>query len=179
MQKNNMAQVAKTQKPKKKNIIPKSDRKKLAIAYCQLYRAMFLKALLSRKTIGAASYSAFQFINAKLSTMDKDNPATRFLLRANKRRSKRLAKRVMTSSNRNANVLFTTENRQKLELKIPQWTNNALNVFAAMSEKYKPLAKTTAKPAQQSQDLPTVEHYKKQLLGVTSIVGILIPNRQK
>ena len=173
-----MAQVAKTQKPKKKHIIPKSDRKKLAIAYYQLYRAMFLKGLLSRMTIGAASYNAFQFISAKLSTMDKSNPVTKFLIRVNERRSKRIAKRIMTSSNRNANVSFTSENSQKLESKIPQWINKTLATFNTLSAKYKPMAKRVTKPVQQSTDLPTVAHYKKQLSGVTSIVGILIHNKQ-
>lgn len=175
---NNMAQVAKTQKPKKKYIIPKSDRKKLAIAYFQLYRAMFLKGLLSRMTIGAASYNAFQFINAKLSTMDKSNPVTKFLIRINKHRSKRIAKRIMTSSNRNATVLFAPDNRKKIEFQIPQWMNKTLATFNTLSTKYKPMAKRVTKPVQQSTDLPTVAHYKKQLSGVTSIVGILIHNKQ-
>jgi len=175
---NNMAQVAKTQKPKKKHIIPKSDRKKLAIAYYQLYRAMFLKGLLSRMTIGAASYNAFQFINAKLSTMDKSNPVTKFLIRINKHRSKRIAKRIMTSSNRNATVLFTPDNRKKLEFQFPQWTNKSLATFNRLSMQYKPKQQNIVKPVQQSKDLPTVELYKKQLLGVTSIVGVLFQNKQ-
>ena len=179
MQKNNMAQVAKTQKTKKKHIISKEDCKKLAIAHYQLYRAMFLKGLLSGMSIGAASRNAFQFIKAKLSTMDKNNPVTKFLIRVNKRLSKRISKRVMTSRNRDDRVAFTPQEQKKILVKIPQWTTKSLTVFNTLSAKYKPKQKIVAKPAQQTKDLPTVEHYKKQLLGVTSIFGILIPNRQK
>ncbi|MBO4626252.1 MAG: hypothetical protein J5679_03215 [Alphaproteobacteria bacterium] len=175
---NNMAQVAKTQKPKKKkHIISRSDRKRLAVAHFQMYRAMFLKGILSGMTIGAASHNAFQFINAKLSTMDRNNPVTKFLLRINKHRSKRIAKRVMTSRNRDAQVAFMPEQQQKIQAKIPQWTSKALFVFNTLLQRYQMLAKNAAKPAQHSQNSPATEYKKKQFAGATTIISIFLQKR--
>jgi len=179
MQKNNMAQVAKTQKTKKKHIISKEDCKKLAIAHYQLYRAMFLKGLLSGMSIGAASHNAFQFIKAKLSTMDKNNPVTKFLIRVNKHLSKRITKRVMTSRNRDDHVVFIPQEQKKILVKIPQWTTKSLTVFNTLSAKYKPKQKIVAKPAQQTKDLPTVKEYKNKLLGITTIAGVLIQHQRE
>ena len=177
MQKNNMAQVAKTQKRKRKIIISKADWEKLKDAHFQLYSALFYRELLSGKTIGAASHNAFEFIKAKLKSMN-NGPIKRFLAVIHFVRSKETKRRIMPSKNRDALVAFIPEQQKKFEAKIPTDISNALNIINTLSSKYKPVTKSVAKSAQQPKDLPTIEHYKKQLSGVTSVVGILVQHKQ-
>ena len=151
-----MAQVAKTQ-PKKKNAISRADRKKLVIAHYQMYRAMFYKCLISGLSIGASSHSAFRYVEAKLSTMDRNNPVTKFLLRLNKHRSKRIAKRIMPSRNRDARIGFMPYQQKNMELSIPKWINKSLNVFNTLAERYKQnTTKTTQKNNKHILDFLTV-----------------------
>ena len=179
---NNMAQVAKTQQNKSKHTLPKSVRKKLALAHFQMYRAIFLKGLLSGMTIGAASHNASQFIKAKLSTMDANNPVTKFLIRIHKHRARRIAKRIMTSKNRDAVVAFMPENRAKFEAKIPQWINKAITVFNTLSTKYKPNTKPVTKAASQTTELKTVKDIKQQTMDMYSLAMLFrlaLANKRK
>ena len=177
MQKNNMAQVAKTQKAKQKkqHIISAENRKKLIIAHHQLYHAMFLRGLSLGMSIGAASHSAMQFVRTKISTMDKENPVTKFLLRVNKRSAKYIAKRIMLNKNRDIPVAFTSEQRKKVEARAPQWTNNALKTFNTLATQYKPKQKVVAKPTpvKKPGELPTIAEQKKRVVGVITMVGLI------
>ena len=136
--KHNMAKVAKTQrKKKKKSIISLDNRKKIVRAYYTLYRAFLVKNLLSGMTLGAASHNALQLVRAKIATMDKTNPVTKYLLRINKRHTRRMAKRIMTSKYRDARAVAKPDVRAKLTQKIPQWVKSALNTFSTVSALYK------------------------------------------
>ena len=176
----NMAQVAKTQKTKKKkqHIISAENRKKLIIAHHQLYRAMFLRGLMSGMTIGAASFNALQFVRTKISTMDKANPVTKFLLRVNKRATKHISKRVMMNKNRDIKLVFTPEQRKKVEAKIPQWMNKAFNVFGKFASQYKPKQKVATKvaPAKQPTQMPSVAKQKQNVMGVVAMVNLVRTN---
>ncbi|MBR2286097.1 MAG: hypothetical protein IJ866_01405 [Alphaproteobacteria bacterium] len=147
---NNMANIAKTQtqkttKSKKQPVISRENRKKIARAYYQLYRVFLLKNLLAGMTLGAASHNAMQLVRAKIATMDKANPVTKYLLRINARHSKRVAKRIMTNKYRDARATATPETRAKIAKLMPKWLAFSLNTFNTMSALYKP--KTIAKPA--------------------------------
>ena len=173
----NMAQVAKTQKTKKKkqHIISAENRKKLIIAHHQLYHAMFLRGLSMGMSIGAASHTAMQFVRTKISTMDKANPVTKFLLRVNKRSAKHIAKRIMLNKHRDMPVTFASEQRKKVEARVPQWTNSALKTFNTIAAQYKPKQKVVAKtaPVKQPGDLPTIAEQKKRVVGVITMVGLI------
>ena len=176
----NMAQVAKTQKTKKKkqHIISAENRKKLIIAHHQLYRAMFLRGLMSGMTIGAASFNALQFVRTKISTMDKANPVTKFLLRVNKRATKHISKRVMLNKNRDIKLVFTPEQRKKVEAIIPQWMKKAFNVFGKIASQYKPKQKVAAKTAPTKQPIqkPSVATQKQNVMGVITMVKFVPVN---
>ena len=138
----NMATIAKTQSgKKKKSVITLEHRKHIVRAYYQLYRVFVLKNLLSGMTLGAASHNAMQLVRAKLSTMDKNNPVTKYLLRINARHSKRVAKRVMTGKYSNAHATATPETRAKINALMPKWIAFSLNTFTTMSALYKPKEK--------------------------------------
>ena len=144
---NNMATVAKTQnQTKKQPIISKENRKKIARAYYQLYRAFLLRNLLSGMTLGAASHNAVQLVRAKIATMDKNNPATKYLLRLNSRHSKRIAKRVMTSKYRDAVPNIKPEERAKLAAFVSKKFNDAMAVFNTMSAQYKTKKQMVVRP---------------------------------
>jgi len=143
---NNMAQVAKTQtKKKKKSVISRENRKKVAVAYYQMYGAMLLKNIVSGMTLGAALHNAMQLIRAKLSTMDKSNPITRYLLRINARHSKRIAKFVMTSKHRDSRAKLTDDQRAKLSAAAIKLFTSANFVLNTVSAQYKPKQMPTAK----------------------------------
>ena len=146
---NNMATVAKThQSGKKQHVISLENRKQIARAYYQLYRVFLLKNLLSGMTLGVASYNAMQMVRAKIATMDKNNPVTKYLLRINARHSKRVAKRIMTGKYRDARATATPETRTKINKLMPQWLAFSLNTFATMSARYKLKSQTATKTAQ-------------------------------
>ena len=144
---NNMATVAKTQRGNKKNKsgIAIEHRKKIVRAYYQLYRVFVLKNLLSGMTLGAASHNAMLLVRSKISSMDKNNPVTKYLLRINARHAKRVAKRIMTGKYSNAHATATPETRAKITKQMPKWLAFSLNTFSNMSALYKP--KTVAKQA--------------------------------
>lgn len=159
---NNMATVAKTQtKKKKKSIVSKENRKKIIVAYYQLYRAFLLKNLMSGMTLGAASHNALQLLQSKISTMDKANPVTKLLMRVHKHHSKRVAKRVMTSKYRDARAIVKPEQRAKLTATVMNLIRTSLGVFNSMSAQYKPKQKVKVaakqqvapKPVQQKQNM--------------------------
>ena len=170
---NTMANVAKTQprkKKTKKHVISRADRKKLYDAYRQLYAAMFRRELLAGKTIGAASYNAFQFIKAKIKTMDA-GPVKRFLRMTHAIFSKHTQRRIMPSKNRDAFAVFVPEKRREFESKIPLDISNALRVINAMSAQYKPKQKTVAKPNPGPVQKPMNGQPKPVLIEVISIVA--------
>ncbi|MBP5707914.1 MAG: hypothetical protein J6W79_02880 [Alphaproteobacteria bacterium] len=174
--KNNMAQVAKTQKPKKKRkmIMSPADFKKLKDAHHKLYTALFRRELLAGKTIGAASHNAFELIKAKIKTMDR-GPVRRMLNFINAVSSRRTKKRIMPSKNRDAIVSFMPEKRREFAAKIPQDISNALGVINTLSTQYKPKQKTVTKPATQpmtkQNELPTIKQNKRILLEFISVVA--------
>lgn len=201
--KNNMAQVAKTQKPKKKRkmIMSHTDFTKLKQAHETLYTALFRRELLAGKTIGAASQNAFEIIKAKIKTMDR-GPVRRVLNFINVISSRRTKKRIMPSKNRDAMVAFMPEKRQLFALKIPHDISSALGVINTLSAQYKPKQKTVAKQVQKpvtkpmvksvqntvqkpfakQTELATVKQNKQQLIGFMSTVVnplALIFNRQR
>ena len=168
----NMAQVAKTQSQNKiTNIISKATRRKLVLAHHQLYRAFFLKGLLSGMTIGGASYNAFRIIKAKLSTMDQNNPVTKFLIRLTARKSKRLSKRIMPSRQRDAQIALIPEQREKLTKKIPNWINKSLTIINTISAQYKQNTQSVAMNAPAQTELPTITEHKNRILGFLSVVA--------
>lgn len=139
-----MATNAKTQtNGKKKSVVSLAHRQNIVHAYYQFYRAFLLKNLLSGMTLGAASHNAMQLVRAKIATMDKNNPVTKYLVRINARHAKRIAKRIMTNKYRDARATTTPETRARLNKLIPTWTRSALLVFGTMTTTYKP--KTIAK----------------------------------
>ena len=156
----NMATVAKTQRgtKNKKSVISLENRKKIVRAYYQLYRVFLLKNLLSGMTLGAASHNAMQLVRAKLSTMDKNNPVTKYLLRINARHSKRVAKRIMTGKYSNAHATAKQETRAKIAKLMPQWLAFSLNTFATMSAMYKPKTVAVQKPTNTVAKPATVQH---------------------
>ena len=156
---NNMAQVAKTQKPKKKRkqIMSPAAFKQLKQAHQKLYTALFRRELLAGKTIGAASHSAFEFIKAKIKTMDR-GPVRRVLNFINVISSRRTKKRIMPSKNRDAMVAFMPEKRQLFASKIPHDISSALGVINTLSAQYKPKQKTITKPTQ-----PVIEPVAKPI----------------
>ena len=161
--KTNMAKVAKTQgKAKKQHIISLDNRKKLVRAYYQLYRVFVLKNLLSGMTLGAASHNAMQLVRAKLSTMDKANPVTKYLLRINARHSKRVAKRIMTGKFRNARATAKPETRAKMTAMMPKWLQFSMNTFATMSALYKP--KTVVKAQEKVAPKPNMQQNQNMML---------------
>ena len=99
-------------------------------------------------TLGTASHNAMQMVRAKLSTMDKANPVTKYLLRINARHAKRVAKRVMTGKYRNARATAKPETRAKINTLMPKWLAFSLTTFASMSALYKPKMATNAKAMQ-------------------------------
>ena len=145
-QANNMATVAKTQsKTKKKPIISKENRREIARAYYQLYRAFLLKNLLAGMTLGAASHNALQLMRAKIASMDNNNPVTIYLKHIHARHSRRVAKRIMTSKYRDAHATTNAGTRARLTAMIPKWTQTALDTLNKMSAQYQ--QKTIAKAA--------------------------------
>jgi glutamine synthetase adenylyltransferase len=150
MKQNTMAKAVKTQRGKKKSPVSNEHRKKIVRAYYQLYRVFVLKNLLSGMTLGAASHNAMQLVRAKISTMDKNNPVTKYLMRINARHAKRVAKRAMTSKYRNARATTKPETRARITKLMPKWMAFSLNTFATMSALYKPKtnANTTVIPKQ-------------------------------
>lgn len=143
--KTNMAKIAKTQtKAKKKSVISIEHRKNIVRAYYQLYRAFVIKNLLAGMTLGAASHNAMQLVRAKLSTMDKNNPVTKYLVRIHTRHARRVAKRIMTGKYRNARATAKPETWAKIVANMPKWIMAGLNTFAAMSALYKPKQQTVA-----------------------------------
>ncbi|MBO7642560.1 MAG: hypothetical protein J6S74_00270 [Alphaproteobacteria bacterium] len=170
--KNNMAQVAKTQKPKNKRkmIMSPADFTKLKQAHAKLYAALFRRELLAGKTIGAASHNAFEIIKAKIKTMDR-GPVRRMLNFINAVSSRRTKKRIMPSKNRDAVVAFMPEKRREFVAKIPQDISNALGVINTLSAQYKPKQKSVAKPAQkpvtqpvQKPAKPNIQKQSKRIL---------------
>jgi hypothetical protein len=161
--KNNMAQVAKTQKPKKKRkmIMSPAAFKQLKQAHQKLYTALFRRELLAGKTIGAASHSAFEFIKAKIKTMDR-GPVRRVLNFINVISSRRTKKRIMPSKNRDAMVAFMPEKRQLFASKIPHDISSALGVINMLSAQHKPKQKTITKPTQPVVE-PTVKPIAKPM----------------
>ena len=148
-QTNNMAKVAKTQnKNKKQSLISKEDRRKLSRAYYQMYKAFLLNNLLLGMTLGAASHNAIQLVRTKLSTMDRNNPVTEYLLRIHSHHSRHVAKKVMTSKYRDFHATATPETRAKINTRMPMWTKFSLDIFNNMSEKYKPRVSAKQKPLQ-------------------------------
>lgn len=167
---NNMATSAKTQnKKKKKSIISLSDRKKLVIAHYQMYRAFLLKNLMSGMTLGEASYKALQLVRAKLATMDKNNHVTKFLIRINKRRSKRIAKRIIPTKNRDARIIMILGQREKAVKEFPKLVTNALNTINTISARYKPKAKTITKPMQKPQQIASVTQKRPRLVNILAM----------
>ena len=135
--KSNMATVAKTQtKRKKRPIISRENRRKVARAYYQMYSAFVLQGLLAGKTLGASSHNAILLIRAKLATMDKNNPVTKYLLRISSRHAKRIAKRIMTSKYRDAHAISTPDVRAKISAQIPKLVNSSLKTFVTISARY-------------------------------------------
>lgn len=168
---NNMAKVAKTQnQTKKQPIISKENRKKIARAYYQLYRAFLLRNLLSGMTLGAASHNAVQMVRAKIATMDRNSPVTRYLLRLNSRHSKRIAKRVMTSKYRDTHAFATSVQRAQYSALVSKLVNSAMSTLNTMSAQYQPKSitkpvavKTATKPAPVvSKVKPTVKPVQPQ-----------------
>ena len=152
---NNMAQVAKTQKPRKKTIIPLQHRKYLLRAYYRLYDAFGLQNLAKGMTWGASAHTATQMVRAKLATMDKDNPVTKFLLRVHARHSKRMAKRAMTSPARNTRFPAPQEVIDKVNNAITTAINQSLSRIGKLSAIYaKHNQNTAVKPAQKAPVIP-------------------------
>lgn len=144
---NNMANVAKTQRgKKKKSIISKENRNKILRAYIALYSAFLLKNLMSGMKLGAASYGALQLLNAKIATMDKQNPVTKLLKRMHKYHTKVMSKRIMTSPYRDAVPNIKPESRAKLAAFVSKKFNTANATLNAMSAMYKQKSQMVVKP---------------------------------
>ncbi len=144
---NNMATVAKTRRgKKKKSIISKENRNKILRAYIALYSAFLLKNLMSGMKLGAASYGALQLLNAKIATMDKQNPVTKLLKRMHKYHTKVMSKRIMTSPYRDAIPNIRPEARAKLAAFVSKKFNTANATLNAMSALYKQKAQMVVKP---------------------------------
>ena len=168
---NNMATVAKTQgKKKKKSIISKQTKNVILRAYISLYNAFLLRNLLSGMTLGAASHNAVQMVRAKIATMDRNSPVTRYLLRLNSRHSKRIAKRVMTSKYRDTHAFATSVQRAQYSALVSKLVNSAMSTLNTMSAQYQPKSitkpvavKTATKPAPVvSKVKPTVKPVQPQ-----------------
>lgn len=144
---NNMATVAKTQRgKKKKSIITKENRNKILRAYIALYGAFLLKNLMSGMKLGMASYGALQLLNAKIATMDKQNPVTKLLKRMHKYHTKVMSRRIMTSPYRDAIPNIKPEARAKLATFVSKKFNMANTTLNAMSAMYKPKSQMVVKP---------------------------------
>ena len=98
---------------------------------------------MSGMTLGASAHKAMQMVRAKLSTMDKNNPVTRVLLRIHAEHSKRMAKRIMTSKHRDARAVVRPDQIAKINMTISKLTNSALSVFKSMSAQYAPKQNVT------------------------------------
>lgn len=177
--KNNMAQVAITQKPKKKRkmIMSHADFTKLKQAHETLYTALFRRELLVGKTIGAASQNAFEIIKAKIKTMDR-GPVRRILNFINAVNSRQTKKRILSSKNDKLIVAFVPEKRKEFETSIPTSISNALGVINALSAQYKSkqksVAKLAQKPVAQPVQKPAKPNTQKQSKRILSKSVLLI-----
>lgn len=132
---------------KKRKAKSTTKRRTLARAYYQMYRAFLLRNLLSGMTLGAASHSAIQLMRAKISTMDKNNPIVKKLIRISARHAKLAAKHIMTSKHRDARVIAKPDQRAKMMATISNMINSGTKIIGAMVAQHKPKpAPIAAKP---------------------------------
>ena len=137
---NNMATGAKTQnKKKKKSIISKENKNKILHAYIALYGVFLLKNLMSGMTLGAASYVALKLLDAKIATMDRQNPVTKLLKRIHKYHTKVVSKHIMTSPYRDMVLNVRPYD-------ISKKFNDATKVLNTMLAQYKPKETMVVEP---------------------------------
>jgi len=174
---NNMATGAKTQnKKKKKSIISKENITKILHAYIALYDAFLLKNLMSGMTLGAASYGALKLLDAKIATMDRQNPVTKLLKRIHKYHTKVVSKHVMTSPYRDAVPNIKPDERAKLASFVSNKFNDATKVLDTMSNQYKPVKTMVVEPkVVAAKPTPTKAPVTAQL----NTTGKPAPNRQQ